>query len=41
MAYLQPGTEPPKQGKGSKLSPKMEMFVEHFLADPQDRDWET
>lgn len=35
MAYLQPGAEPPKNGKGAKLSPKMEMFIEHFLADPQ------
>lgn len=27
------GQEPPKKGKGSKLTPKMEMFVEHYLVN--------
>lgn len=30
MAYLKDG-EAPTTGKGSKLSPKMELFVQHFL----------
>jgi len=33
MAYIQPGQEPPSSGKGSKLSPKMEKFVEEYLID--------
>lgn len=33
MAYLRPGQEPPSTGKGSKLSPKMERFVEEYLVD--------
>lgn len=33
MAYLQPGQEPPEKGKGSKLGPKMERFVEEYLVD--------
>lgn len=33
MAYLRPGAEPPLKGKGSKLSPMMERFVEEFLLD--------
>lgn len=33
LSYLKPGQEPPKTGKGSKLSPKMERFVEEYLID--------
>lgn len=33
MAYLQPGSEPPKKGKGSKLSMKMTLFVNEYLVD--------
>ena len=31
--YLQPGQEPPTKGKGSKLSAKMEKFVDEFFVD--------
>lgn len=33
MAYLKPGQEPPLTGKGSKLSPKMALFVDEYLID--------
>ncbi len=33
MAYLKPGQSAPNKGKGSKLSPKMERFVEEYLVD--------
>lgn len=33
MAYLKRGAEPPTKGKGSKLSGKMERFVEEYLVD--------
>ena len=33
MPYLQPGQEPPTRGKGSKLGPKMEIFVREYLVD--------
>lgn len=33
MAYLQRGAEPPTIGKGSKLSPKMEIFVNEYMVD--------
>lgn len=33
MAYLKTGDKPPKNGKGSKLSPKMILFVEEFMVD--------
>lgn len=33
MAYIQPGQEIPKTGKGSRLSVKMERFVEEYLID--------
>jgi phage terminase small subunit len=33
MAYIQPGQEPPLKGKGSKLSPKMALFVEEYMVD--------
>lgn len=33
MAYLQKGQEPPKTGKGSKLSPLMERFIEEYFVD--------
>src|SRR3546814_867762 len=35
MAFLKPGDQPPLKGKGSKLSPKMERFIEEYLADPE------
>lgn len=31
MAYLKKGQEPPKTGKGSKLSAKMRAFVDEFM----------
>lgn len=33
MAYLQKGAEPPTIGKGSKLSPKMSIFVDEYMVD--------
>lgn len=33
MAYRQPGSETPANGKGKKLSPKMQAFVEEYLID--------
>lgn len=33
MAYMRPGQEPPAKGKGSKLSPKMERFIDEFFVD--------
>lgn len=33
MPYLQPGQEPPAKGKGSKLTEKMERFVEEYMLD--------
>lgn len=33
MPYLRPGSEPPKKGKGSKLSAKMMLFVDEYLVD--------
>lgn len=33
MAYLKPGQQPPKKGKGSTISPKMRLFVEEYLVD--------
>lgn len=33
MAYIQPGSEPPTKGKGSKLSTKMSLFVDEYLVD--------
>lgn len=33
MAYLQPGDEPPKKGKGSKISSKMKAFAEEYMVD--------
>lgn len=33
MSYLREGDEPPKNGKGRKLSAKMERFVEEYLID--------
>lgn len=33
MAYLKKGAEPPKRGKGSKLSAKMELFICEYLVD--------
>lgn len=33
MAYLAPGAEPPKRGKGSKLSAKMLRFVDEYMVD--------
>lgn len=35
MAFLKPGQQPPTKGKGSKISPKMERFIEEYLADPE------
>lgn len=34
MSFLKPGSEIPTKGKGSKLSPKAVLFIEHYLADP-------
>lgn len=31
MPYMKSGKEPPKKGKGSKLSPKMEAFIDEFM----------
>lgn len=33
MSYLSPDAEPPLTGKGSKLGPKMRLFVEEYLID--------
>lgn len=33
MAYLRKGAEPPKKGKGSKLSTKMQRFVDEYMQD--------
>ena len=33
MSYLREGDEPPKNGKGKRLSPKMERFVEEYFVD--------
>jgi len=33
MPYMKEGTTPPAKGKGSKLSPKMQLFIEEFMVD--------
>lgn len=33
MAYLNPNTGVPAKGKGSKLSPKMKLFISEYLID--------
>lgn len=38
MAYLQKGAEPPTVGKGSKISPKMALFVDHYMVDFNAKD---
>ena len=35
MAWLKAGRAPPTKGKGSKISEKMLLFVEAYLADPE------
>lgn len=33
MSYIKPGATPPTKGKGSKLSHKMQMFVDEYIVD--------